>query len=177
VFRQLDQFVPEFDQFLDSQADRVNVPGHPELNHEQKKDLLGARLVGRWKSGAPVDLAEVFDNPAIVKDKNKVNNFSFLPNVDSQIRCPFHAHIRKTMPRADLAALGNRNPPDFGILNEFRIMRSGIPFGPEVTDEERQNRKTEFVRGLAFVCYQSSLASGFQFIQHSASFRGLLQPR
>ena len=162
---------------MDSQADKINVPGHPELNHEQKKELLGARLVGRWKSGAPVDLAPVVDNPAIVQDKNKVNNFSFLPDVDSQIRCPFHAHVRKTMPRADLASLGNPTTPNFGVLNEFRIMRSGIPYGPEVTDEEQQSHKTEFVRGLAFVCYQSNLASGFQFLQHSTSSRGLLHPQ
>ena len=81
------------------------------------------------------------------------------------------------MPRADLASLGNPTTPNFGILNEFRIMRSGIPYGPEVTDEEQQSHKTEFVRGLAFVCYQSNLASGFQFIQHSTSSRGLLHPQ
>jgi Dyp-type peroxidase family len=178
VFRQLDQLVPEFDQFLDSQADRVNVPGHPELNHEQKKELLGARLIGRWKSGAPVDLAPVFDNPAIVQDKKQVNNFSYLPNVDSQIRCPFHAHVRKTVPRADLAALGNPSAPNFGILDEFRITRSGIPYGPEVTEEERESHKTEFVRGLAFVCYQSDISSGFRFLQRStSSYHGLLHPR
>ena len=177
VFRQLDQLVPEFDQFLDSQADKFNVPGHPDLNHEQKKELLGARLIGRWKSGAPVDLAPVFDDPTIAQDRNRVNNFSFLPNIDSQIRCPFHAHVRKTMPRADLAALNNPPTPNFGILDEFRIARSGIPYGPEVTDEERENHKTENVRGLAFVCYQSDIASGFRFIQHSASHRGPLHPR
>ena len=80
------------------------------------------------------------------------------------------------MPRADLATLAGPTP-DFKILDPFRIMRSGIPFGPEVTDEERANHKTEFVRGLAFVCYQSNLSTGFQFIQHSASFHGLLHPR
>ena len=81
------------------------------------------------------------------------------------------------MPRADLALLGGGPTPNFNILDQFRIMRSGIPFGPEVTDEERASHKTEFVRGLAFVCYQSNLTTGFQFIQNSASFRGILYPR
>ena len=78
------------------------------------------------------------------------------------------------MPRADLASLNNPTTPKFNVLDKFRIMRSGIPYGPEVTDEEKQSHKTEFVRGLAFVCYQSTLTNGFQFIQHSASSRGFL---
>lgn len=73
------------------------------------------------------------------------------------------------MPRADLAELNNPPTPNFGILNIFRIMRGGIPFGPEVSDTERESGKTENVRGLAFVSYQSDLANGFRFIQHSAS--------
>ena len=78
------------------------------------------------------------------------------------------------MPRADLALLGNPPTPKYDVLEKFRIMRSGIPYGPEVTDEEKQSHKTESVRGLAFVCYQSTLTNGFQFIQKSTSSRGLL---
>ena len=40
TFRYLSQLVPEFQAFVDAN----NPPGAP-------KDLLGARLVGRWKSG------------------------------------------------------------------------------------------------------------------------------
>ena len=40
TFRYLSQLVPEFQRFVDAK----NPPGAPE-------DLLGARLVGRWKSG------------------------------------------------------------------------------------------------------------------------------
>jgi len=40
-FRQLKQRVPEFDKFLEYTAKRDGVD----------KELLGARLVGRWKSG------------------------------------------------------------------------------------------------------------------------------
>ena len=81
------------------------------------------------------------------------------------------------MPRADLAALQNPPTPDFSRLNPFRIMRSGIPYGPEVTEEEQENHKTEYVRGLAFVCYQTDIANGFRFIQHSRSSRDLLYPQ
>jgi hypothetical protein len=43
-FRKLDQLVPEFDAFL--QHPVPNAPLNPEA-----AELLGARLVGRWKSG------------------------------------------------------------------------------------------------------------------------------
>jgi deferrochelatase/peroxidase EfeB len=45
AFRQLQQKVPEFDNFLTTNA--LNVPG---LTPEENAELLGARMVGRWKS-------------------------------------------------------------------------------------------------------------------------------
>jgi deferrochelatase/peroxidase EfeB len=44
-------------------------------------------------------------------------------------------------------------------------MRRGIAFGPEVTEEEKKKQETMRDRGLVFICYQSSIANGFQFIQ------------
>lgn len=40
-------------------------------------DLLGARIIGRWKSGAPVDLAPTQDDPALAIDHTRNNNFDF----------------------------------------------------------------------------------------------------
>lgn len=45
VFRQLQQLVPEFDQFLSD-----NAPPIVGLTQAESVDLLGARMVGRWKS-------------------------------------------------------------------------------------------------------------------------------
>jgi len=46
-------------------------------------------------------------------------------------------------------------------------MRASIAFGPEVTEEENKTGKTDpkIDRGLSFVCYQSNLANGFEFLQ------------
>jgi deferrochelatase/peroxidase EfeB len=88
------------------------------------------------------------------------NNFHFAAERDFQKICPFAAHVRKTNPRADLEAGG------FSIESR-RIMRHGIQFGDEVTDEERDKNMTMKDRGLLFVSYQSSLANGFAFMQKS----------
>lgn len=40
-----------------------------------------------------------------------------------------------------------------------------MPYGAEVTAEERDGRGTIYARGLHVVCYQSSITRGFKFIQ------------
>ena len=124
-------------------------------------------MVGRWKSGAPIDLFPTADNPDAGGDPQKNDNFDFaFTNPDdatTQTRCPFAAHIRKTYPRNDL-----EGPPFNLDIDNRRIIRAGIPFGPEVTDDERKRGKTEHGRGLLFVCYQSNIEDGFQFIQKSS---------
>jgi hypothetical protein len=51
AFRKLAQHVPEFDNFVNSQATNAKV----------SPELLGARLVGRWKSGE-YDMSLTIDN-------------------------------------------------------------------------------------------------------------------
>lgn len=114
-------------------------------------------------AGAPLDLAPLQDDPALGKDPQRNNNFNygFPDDVHTQDRCPFAAHVRKTNPRLDLEGL---TPP---ISNERRrILRRGIPFGPELDPQEIQQKTTLQGRGLLFRCYQSNIANGFQFIQH-----------
>ncbi|KAJ7723414.1 fungal peroxidase [Mycena metata] len=158
VFRQLKQIVPEFNKFL------LDNPIHiPALTPEQGSELLGARMIGRWKSGAPVFLAPLVDDPVLGADPTRNNNFTYvLPgqtvaNTTDQSKCPFSAHIRKTRPRADIGL------PE---TNNHHIVRGGIPYGPEVTAAEAASNTTTIDRGLAFVCYQSSTAAGFQFLQN-----------
>lgn len=109
-----------------------------------------------------IDLTPFFDDPELAETRN--NNFHFTAERDFQKLCPFAAHIRKTLPRADLEDLG------FSIENR-RIARRGIQFGPELTRAEKQQKKTLLGRGLLFVSYQSSIVNGFQFIQQSKEHR------
>ncbi|KAF9466754.1 hypothetical protein BDZ94DRAFT_1280704 [Collybia nuda] len=157
AFRYLFQNVLEFDNFL-----RDNPVPLAGLTPEEGSELLGARLVGRWKSGTPIDLAPFKDDPEISKNPHENNDFRFTAEGQFQKICPFAAHVRKTNPRADL-----EDPPISASLQKRRITRRGVQFGPEVTKEERKAGKTIEGRGLLFACYQTSIEDGFAFLQKS----------
>ena len=155
VFRRLKQFVPEFDQFQLTQAAALGMD----------PVLLGARLVGRWKSGAPVALTPSQDDSTLGIDPQRNNNFDFADD-QAQRRCPFGAHIRKTNPRADFGTPNAAGvEPQTADVDPHRIIRAGIPFGPEVSVAEAANGKTATDRGLMFVCYQASIPRQFEFVQ------------
>jgi len=114
VFRWLFQLVPEFDKYLKNHALTKDGEGK-DLTPEEGSNLLGARMVGRWKSGASIVRTPWNE------DEKIDNDFKFEQGENPQFKCPFAAHIRKTNPRNDI------EDPDVN-----RIMRRGIPFGPEV---------------------------------------------
>ncbi|KAJ7644468.1 dye-decolorizing peroxidase precursor [Roridomyces roridus] len=163
VFRKLQQLVPEFSQFLTDHPLDV-----PSLTPAEGSELLGARMVGRWKSGAPVFLSPTHDDPVLAADPTRNNNFTYLiadalpdpgtENHFNQTNCPFGAHIRKVHPRGDLQ-------PGSGEETHF-IIRSSIPYGPEVTAAEAAANTTSVDRGLAFVSYQANIFNGFMFLQN-----------
>jgi Dyp-type peroxidase family len=142
VFRRLEQKVPEFRRFAAERAARLGMD----------PQLLAARMVGRWKSGAPLELAPLRDNPALGREDKRNNDFEFGDD-RFQRKCPYAAHIRKVNPRGDVAA---------AEVQRHRIIRAGIPFGPEVEPGETTTRQS---RGLMFVCYQTSIERQFEFIQ------------
>lgn len=143
VFRRLEQKVPEFHKFVAAQAARLRMD----------RELLAARMVGRWKSGAPLELAPLHDNPALGDNPNRNNVFAYADD-PFQRKCPYAAHIRKAYPRDDTG-----NPAE---TQRHRIIRAAIPFGPEVEPGETTTRHS---RGLMFVCYQTSIERQFEYIQ------------
>ncbi|KAJ7624872.1 fungal peroxidase [Roridomyces roridus] len=152
VFRQLQQLVPEFHKYLTD-----NPIVEPHLTRAQGADLLGARMIGRWPSGAPVFLSPLADDPKLGADVHRNNNFTYAAPNNATL-CPFNAHIRKNRPRADLGT---------DAKNPHHIVRGSIPYGPEVTPGEASSQTTRVERGMAFVAYQSNIVAGFQFLQQT----------
>ena len=146
VFRRLEQKVPEFRKFVANRAARLGM----------EPELLGARMFGRWKSGAPLELAPLYDNAALGSNAKRNNDFDYGDD-PYQRRCPYAAHIRKAYPRDDA-------PGGEAEAQRHRILRAGIPFGPEVASGETT---TSYSRGLMFVCYQTSIERQFEYIQRS----------
>jgi Dyp-type peroxidase family len=164
VFRRLRQNVQAFNDFL-AQAASAN---------SMTEDLLGAKFVGRYKSGAALEhtadegpdvdpnAGDPSTNDPTLLSAEKINNFDYDQDPDGQF-VPRAAHIRKTNPRSG-------NPRGKEDSNRHRILRRGIPYGPEFQLGEPPYPGTEPPpdtqdRGLLFVCYQASIASGFEFIQ------------
>ncbi|EAU89604.1 DyP [Coprinopsis cinerea okayama7 len=152
VTRKLNNLVPEFDDFLLQHGPRI----FPELKPQEAADKLGARLFGRWKNGTPTELSPDHNDPDIAKDDNRINNFTF-DQSKGQSRCPFASHMRKSNPRNDVS-------PVESAFKHF-VRRHNMPYGPEITDEEKDGNGTIYERGLHVVCYQSSIVRGFKFIQ------------
>jgi Dyp-type peroxidase family len=117
-------------------------------------NLLGARLFGRWKSGAPLELTPLYDDAALGRDVMRNNDFDYRDD-PFQRRCPYAAHIRKAYPRNDA-------PGGEAEAQRHRILRAGIPFRPEVAAGETT---TSHSRGLMFVCYQTSIERQFEYLQ------------
>jgi hypothetical protein len=44
---------------------------------DEERELLAAKLVGRWRSGAPLTLAPTPDDPALGEDPRRNNDFTY----------------------------------------------------------------------------------------------------
>jgi Dyp-type peroxidase family len=160
VFRRLQQDVKAFRDFLADEAAR----------HTMSADLFGAKLLGRYRSGAPLVGAEnAAEDPGTTRpeilEKDKINAFGYSEDPHGA-QVPRAAHIRKAYPRdqPESATEPGGRP---------RILRRGIPFGqsfrhgtpphsPFGADPPFPND-----RGLCFVCYQRSIHDQFELIQCS----------
>ena len=88
---------------------------------EEERELVAAKLVGRWRSGAPLTLAPDVDNPALGADPKRNNDFDYANDPHGR-QIPFGAHIRRMNPRdTELTRLTD--------VNLHRLIRRGTTYG------------------------------------------------
>ena len=160
VVRRLRQDVERFESFLRDQARSVATLDASLADFSPAK--LGAKLVGRWQSGAPLRLASDCDDTVLGGSDERNNDFSYLgqsPNARDNgleggdsfgVTCPLAAHIRRAYPRDDTPAVSRAD------VERHRLLRRGIPFG--------SSRSTNTDRGLLFLAYQTSFVRQFEFV-------------
>ena len=56
-------------------------------------ELLAAQMVGRWKSGAPVELSPVKDDLSLAEGTPRENDFEFGDDREG-VRCPWASKVR-----------------------------------------------------------------------------------
>jgi Dyp-type peroxidase family len=179
VIRRLRQDVATFRRTMAQQARQLaRKPGFAGTTAAS----LGAKLVGRWPSGAPLARSPDADNPALGSNDFANNHFAFqnpttalpLKNAPAHVtdtfaqagadldgrRCPHAAHIRKVNPRD----LGTDTGGTHDTLSR-RVLRRGIPYGaPLPAGATFKSRKSKADRGLLFLCYQTSIERQFEFL-------------
>src|SRR5439155_488625 len=72
------------------------------LKSEEDRERAGAMIVGRYEDGTPLTLSEEdkMIGSAITNNFNYHETRAGLAD-DKGLRCPFHAHIRKSNPRRE----------------------------------------------------------------------------
>jgi len=162
VFRKLAQDVAGLWAWLAGEARRL--AGGDPAAADELTELLAAKLVGRWPSGAPLTLTPEYDDRAYATPERR-NTFGYLTHDADGLRCPLSAHIRRANPRD---ARGGSAADSLSVVSRHRIVRRGRSYGtPLPRADALAGRDDGVARGLYFMSLQSSIARGFEFIQQT----------
>lgn len=141
AYRRLQEHVGRFREFLRQQG-----------RTPEEQELIAAKLMGRWRSGAPLVLAPDKDDPALGADPQRNNNFNYKQMDPHGYAVPLGSHIRRMNPR-DTAANMNRR----------RMIRRGGTYGPPLPEEAPEDG---IERGIAAFIICASLIRQFEFAQN-----------
>jgi Dyp-type peroxidase family len=141
AYRRLQEHVGRFRDFLRQ---------HGRTPEEQ--ELVAAKLMGRWRSGAPLTLAPDKDDPALGADPQRNNDFNYKHNDPHGYAVPLGSHMRRMNPR-DTAHNMNRR----------RMIRRGATYGPALPEGAAEDGQE---RGIAAFIVCASLVRQFEFAQN-----------
>lgn len=156
AFRKLHERVALFRQFLRSNSDST-----------EAEELLAAKIVGRWRSGAPLMLCPERDDPELGNDPERNNNFTYASD-PLGLNCPRGAHMRRGNPRDSLY-------DSLTDVTIHRCLRRGTSYGPELAEGVLEDDGVD--RGIVFIFVGASLKRQFEFVksqwQNDGDFMGL----
>jgi len=143
VFRKLHQRVAAFRRYLKENS-----------TSPEAEELLAAKMMGRWRSGAPLARCPMHDDPELGADPARNNDFLFKQSDPIGYNTPAGSHIRRMNPRdADIA----------GVARIHRMVRRGTSYGPELPEGVLDDDGMD--RGLMFAFVGAHLGRQFEFVQ------------
>ncbi len=143
VFRKLHQRVAAFRQYL--KGNSVSV---------EDEELLAAKMMGRWRSGAPLALCPFHDDVELGADPRRNNDFLFEADDPAGFKTPGGSHIRRCNPRdAGIA----------GVVRLHRMIRRGTAYGPTLPEGVLVDDGAD--RGLMFAFVGAHIGRQFEFVQ------------
>jgi deferrochelatase/peroxidase EfeB len=158
ALRILKQDCAAFEGYLDHQAQELGVD----------RELIAAKLCGRWRNGVPLSLSPDSDAPTDLP-REQWNHFDYSDDPRGT-RCPLGSHIRRNNPR-NTAVAGDGG-------QRHRIMRRGLPYGPPFDPDHPDDGIERGLIGL-FIC--GSLKDQFEFLMkhwvQDGDFTGLGEDR
>jgi len=145
-FRKYQSRVGAFNRFL-----------HAHGSTEEERELLAAKLVGRWRSGAPLTLAPDVDDPALGADPRRNNDFGY-SNDPGGRQAPLGCHIRRMNPRdTELTRLTD--------VNLHRLIRRGTTYGPPYDANALSEEGDKVPRGAYFLFISAKAMATIEFLQ------------
>jgi Dyp-type peroxidase family len=145
VFRKLHTRVAAYRRYLREKA-----------TSRDDEALLGAKMVGRWQSGAPLAVSPDQDDPRLGGDDTKNNTFLYADDARG-FKCPAGAHARRANPRDGLEADGSVN------VRLHRMIRRGTSYGPMLPDGVLEDDGQD--RGIMFVFAGAHLKRQYEFVK------------
>ena len=145
VFRKLHTRVAAYRQYL-----------RAKTASREEAALMGAKMVGRWPSGAPLALSPERDDPALGADPQRNNAFSYGDDLRG-FKCPAGAHARRANPRD---ALDGEMMTDVRL---HRMIRRGTSYGPMLPEGVLEDDGAD--RGIVFVFAGAHLDRQFEFVK------------
>jgi Dyp-type peroxidase family len=143
AFRKLHQRVAAFRQYL-----RDNASGPDD------EELLAAKMMGRWKSGAPLALSPDHDDPELGADAARRNAFLYRDDDPTGYKTPRGSHARRGNPRDSEVA---------GSVRLHHMVRRGTRYGPPLPEGVLEDDGVD--RGTMFAFVGAHLKRQFEFVQ------------